>query len=281
MIRSLGAVAGVFMIATVFADTGVPPVLPDVSASSTLAYQTMAIAPDVISAESYLVFDVATGEVLASHAPDTMRPIASITKLVTAAALLKDASALRKTIEITDKDVATPARAGRLEAGQEYVARELLFPLLLESSNDAAVALERATDTSLIARMNAEVKGVGMTFADSSGLSAENQASARGLAEYIQTAFPSAPHIFDITTLTQYVGSYHGWRNNNPVADLPGYRGGKHGYTDEAGRTIVAIFDEDISGSVRTLGYILLDSDDLRPDVELLREFVSTAVSYQ
>ena len=57
------------------------------------------------------------------------------------------------------------------------------------------------------------------------------------------------------------------------------YRGGKHGYTTAAGRTIVAIFDEEVAGRTYTLGYILFGSTDIVSDVATLRSFITSSAS--
>lgn len=79
--------------------------------------------------------------------------------------------------------------------------------------------------------------------------------------------------------MPQYIGSYTGWLNNNPIATESGYRGGKHGYTIAANRTLVAVFDETINGHPYTLGYIILGSDDLKADFLTLRDFVNSSAS--
>jgi D-alanyl-D-alanine endopeptidase (penicillin-binding protein 7) len=162
-----------------------------------------------------------------------------------------------------------------------YTSYELLFPLLLESSNDAAAALERAGTGDLVALMNQSVRAAGAratTFADASGLSSLNVSSAAELATLTQALYSTEPHLFDITRLNQRLGEYVGWTNNSPVRD-PRYLGGKHGYTEAAGRTLVALFNESlVGGEERVLGYVLLGSADLAADVASLRQYVSESV---
>ncbi len=223
---------------------------------------------DDIGAEAYAIFDVETGTVLTSQNAEEKRPIASVTKLFSAATVLDDAL-LEEATEITWNDIETEGRAGKLVAGEEYTNRELLWPLLLESSNDAAAALERA-NPNLLAEMNQLASSRGLdtfNFADASGLSAENTASAQDLAILTAELYRTEPHLFDITQLPQYVGEETGWVNNNPFIHDEAYRGGKHGFTYEAGRTGVFIFDE----GERTLGYVVLGSDDLVADITKLR----------
>lgn len=222
-----------------------------------------------VTAKAYSVVDIETGTILLAHNADEVLPIASVTKLFTAAALTADSYDTK--VIITEADVATEGRAGKLEAGQVYSAHELLFPLLLESSNDAAAAIERVTGPISVA---------GKTLADAAGLSSKNQLSAAALAIEVQQLYRAQSHIFDITTLTQVVGSSTGWINNSPVADLPGYMGGKHGYTEAAGKTLAAIFIEPALHG-RELGYVILGSTDIKADTLALREATVHSVRLQ
>jgi hypothetical protein len=70
--------------------------------------------------------------------------------------------------------------------------------------------------------------------------------------------------------------------NNNPFIADATYKGGKHGFTYSANRTAVSFFEEILaSGNTRTIGYVLLGSDDLRSDMELLRQAVRANVRYE
>jgi serine-type D-Ala-D-Ala endopeptidase (penicillin-binding protein 7) len=233
--------------------------------------------PEAVTAQSVYVFDVETNIPLLERDSDTVRPIASITKLFSSAAFYKQDS-LEQPITIVASDVATEGDAGRLEEGQTYSARELLFPALLESSNDAAVAQARVSERDLMLAMYAfanRYDATDVSFADTSGLSAENTASARSLARLVQALWQEQPQIFDITRLKQYVAEKTMWLNNSPFIGMEGYVGGKHGFTYEANRTATVFFSEPTAeGATRLVGYVLLGSADLRSDIELLRSIV-------
>lgn len=236
-----------------------------------------------VIAEALEVVDMETGVVLASKNEHEAKPIASVTKLVTAALILLETNIDTKSA-VTYSDTTAEGRAGKLAVGDEYSARELLFPLLLESSNDAGAALARI-NPQLLERMNAFVQDKGLTtivFSDTTGLSAHNVGSAHELSSLLQTLYATQPHLFDITTLKESIGEYTGWRNNNSVASLPGYKGGKHGFTESSGRTLVAVFEETLeNGEEVTVGYTLLHSEDLKADIELLRKEVALKVSFK
>ncbi len=232
---------------------------------------------------AFAIFDVETGEVLVSDNEETSLPIASVTKLVTAAVVIDNLD-LDLAATITANDVATEGEAGKLRIGQKYSYRELLLPLLLESSNDAATVFERLTENGVVEDMNALVDDLGASqtaFADASGLSAENVSTAEDLALIVTHLYKHQPHVFDITKLSQYVGPYTGWVNNNPVINSGGYLGGKHGYTHAANRTIVAVFEESFGNTTRNIGYIVLGSDDLKSDIRTLRQFTSESIDLE
>ncbi len=244
----------------------------------TVTEQTVALP-----AKAFLIFDVKTGEVLASNNSNAVLPMASVTKIFTASTIIKN-MALVATTSITASDVETEGKAGKLKTGEEYTYQELLFPLLLESSNDAAAVFERLTKGDVVAQMNTLVTEAGAentSFADASGLSKNNVTTATDLAKLTSYLSENYPQVFDITILSKYVGPYTGWMNNNPVVAEANYLGGKHGYTEAAGKTIVSLFAENFSNEERVIGYVILGSNDLRSDVKTLRKFVAESVKFQ
>ncbi len=242
---------------------------------------TKAEAP-IVTAKAYAIFDVKTGSILVSSNSKEVLPIASVTKLVTAATVLRDIPDDKNfTVVLADTDA--HGRAGRLSSGQVYTAHELLFPLLLESSNDAAAVFERETNGKIVNQINQLAKNSGAkTFSvvDASGISDSDVASVEDLVKLVSHLYADLPHLFDITQLSKRAGPFVSWVNNNPVRG-DSYKGGKHGYTDAAGRTLVAIFEESFTSGKREVGYILLGSDNLVTDTATLREFVAIKVSLE
>jgi D-alanyl-D-alanine carboxypeptidase len=234
------------------------------------------------AAKAYAVFDLETGEVLLAKNIDTVLPIASITKLFTAAVINKSFNQGEK-IKITSSDVAAEGGAGKLAAGQEFTYHDLLFPLLLESSNDAAAAFERVTSGEVVVEMNTLADSAGALatkFADASGLSDRNVSTASDLMILLSYLNQNEKHVLDITSLKKYVGPHTGWLNNSPVM-TDSYQGGKHGYTEAANRTVAALFEETFGNEKRTVGYIILGSPDLKKDMQILRSFLATEVTYE
>lgn len=236
-----------------------------------------------ITASAVHVVDLETGTVLYEQNAETVLPIASVTKLFSAAAFWAGTDPLG-TATISAEDVAEEGRSGRLKGGQTYQNRELLFPALLESSNDAAAAMERNAPFDLIAAMNtfaAEAGASNTQFADASGISDDNVSTAKDLTTLFTALLTREPHIIDITTLPTYLNHVNAWQNNSPFIDMEGYRGGKHGYTYAANRTAVARFTEQTEAGEREVLYVLLGSEDLKADMTALRGYTVASIYLQ
>ena len=114
-------------------------------------------------------------------------------------------------------------------------------------------------------------------FVDASGIGEGDVSTALDIKLMMTDIFIHHPHVFDITSLPQYIGRYTGWLNNNPVSGELGYQGGKHGYTLAANRTLASVYAETINGHSYTLGYILLGSNNLATDFKALRQFITNS----
>ncbi len=270
------AIFALIALRTFFA-TGLEEIIPD-----NYKYYILSEELPELSVSAYVVFDLETGQTLLENNIDEQLPIASITKLFSAAALIEDFD-LEREGTILYQDLLADGRAGKLEDGDSYKYRELLFPLLLESSNDAAVFFERETEDLVVEKMNELAQKLQLkdtSFADASGLSDQNVSTAVDLMSFAQYLSKDNPYVLDISKLKQYVGPYTGWVNNSPVID-ESYLGGKHGYTIAANRTILAIFEERFESSERSIGYVILGSENLASDMAKLRDFLSLSVVYK
>ncbi len=235
------------------------------------------------TAKAFIVFDVDSGKVLASYNEYQSLPIASVTKLITAK-VFSDNENIFATTSIKYSDLATEGRAGHLEYGEVYSFHELFFPLLLESSNDAASVFVR-NNPELIDAMNNYADTVNLkdtNISDTSGLSEEDVSSALDVAHILTDVYKNNRHVIDITSLPAYYSGNNGWLNNNPFVNDAAYVGGKHGYTPEANYTAALLFNEVLlSGNKRVVGYVVLGSDDLENDVTILRNYVKNNVSFE
>jgi D-alanyl-D-alanine endopeptidase (penicillin-binding protein 7) len=144
--------------------------------------------------KSAIVVNYDNGEVLYTKNANDIRPIASITKLVTAMVVLDHGVDLSKTELITRKDAYRSSRS-RLRVGYEMTVEDLLYAALLNSDNRAARALARATSGSqeaFVKEMNFKAKQLGLkhtSFVEPTGLSQNNVSTAVEVAKLLHYAY--------------------------------------------------------------------------------------------
>jgi serine-type D-Ala-D-Ala endopeptidase (penicillin-binding protein 7) len=209
--------------------------------------------PDELELKSSvaLVMDQDTNEILISKNAQAVLPIASITKLMTAMVVTEAALPLDETIEITEADVDTEKGShSRLRVGVSLTRGEMLHLALMSSENRAAHALGRSHPGGLrafVAAMNRKAATLGMAdtrYVEPTGLSSNNQSSARDLATLVKAAH-DVPLIRELSTSPEYqveVGSRQlQFRNTNGLVRSPSWDIGlqKTGYIAEAGRCLV------------------------------------------
>jgi D-alanyl-D-alanine endopeptidase (penicillin-binding protein 7) len=242
-----------------------------------------------LRSESVLVLDAA-GQPLYAKDMDTVRPIASITKLMTVMVVLDAGLDLDQPITITREDRDLVQLTGsRLEFGARLSRRELLLLAIMSSENRAAAALGRTWPGGLKAfvdAMNDTARRLGMSntrFADPAGLRVENQSTARDLARLVQAA-GEYPLIREASTTRRlevrpyakrgplaYGNTNRLLKNSNWNIALS-----KTGYLNEAGRCLV--MQAEVAGE--NLVIVLLDSfGKLTPfgDSNRLRQWLLTA----
>lgn len=109
-----------------------------------------------VSAKHAILLDADSGDVLWEKEADTLAPMASTTKIMTAVAVI-EALPLDMEIKIPKEAVGTEGTSAYLKEGERLTVRDLLYALMLSSANDAAVALAITCDGSIAAfaeRMN-------------------------------------------------------------------------------------------------------------------------------
>ncbi|HTY39835.1 MAG TPA: L,D-transpeptidase family protein, partial [Candidatus Paceibacterota bacterium] len=163
---------------------------------------TYALKAPSVSAREYLVADLKSNFVLMEKDPRVVASIASVTKLVTALVATEYIN-LDTDILIT-KSMIVPTSKPRLRPGQYVSAIDLLYPLLEESSNEAAEALAQTIGRDrFIQLMNDKAAALGMTqtrFSDPSGSSADNASSAEDLFNLLKYIENNRSFILSLTT---------------------------------------------------------------------------------
>ncbi len=146
-----------------------------------------------ISAKSYVVYDEATGAVLASRNADQRLPIASLTKLMTGLVAYRELS-MSDEVTVLGGLTGTSPILG-LRTGDQVRTEDVMKAMLVGSCNDAAQALakfiESKASTTFVSLMNDEASRLGMAntrFSNPTGFDSQyNYSSANDLAKLIQT----------------------------------------------------------------------------------------------
>lgn len=239
-----------------------------------------------LSALSAFVADVETGQILFEKQKDTARPIASVTKLMTALVAMTSVDPTKRLI-INEQAVNTAGDTGKLRLGDRFQAKDLLYPLLLSSSNDAATVYAEHVQN-FMELMNQKAHAIGLThtvYYDPSGLTPKNVSTARDLFTLIAHINKHQKQILDITILPEYAvasdNKVHAWRNNTWPDNNGIFLGGKFGFTPEARQTLAAVFGVTMSEyGARPIVIVLLGSNDRRRDVAAIIDHVRKNFAY-
>lgn len=218
---------------------------------STVAVYTYAGKGGVeISAVSAVLYDAESGRVLFAHNCNSELPMASTTKIMTAVIALEHGDMQAETV-ITREAVNVEGSSIYLSEGERFTQEELLYALLLESGNDAAVALAIAVAGStdaFVQLMNEKALSLGLTstrFANPHGLSAEGHyTTAKELAAITAYALRLDGFVKAVSTVSAKIeGDGHLPRylmnHNKLLRSYEGLIGVKTGYTLAAGRCLV------------------------------------------
>ncbi|PHX61490.1 MAG: D-alanyl-D-alanine carboxypeptidase [Actinobacteria bacterium] len=205
-----------------------------------------------IWADSWVLADVNTGQILAAKQAHLQRAPASTLKTLTALTVLPQLS-MDQAYLATDGDANTYGSRVGLKPGKTYTVRDLFYGLILPSGNDAALALARAAGSvaETVAQMNetaARLQAADTLAKNPSGLDAPGQVtSAYDLALFGRASL-TFPEIIEIASTKRYEFPWRGQRtrtiyNENRLL-LSGYKGMiglKTGYTTNAGRTFIGL----------------------------------------
>lgn len=239
----------------------------------------------VLSSKAYLVADLETGEVILEKNADVAHPLASVSKLMTA--LVAREKMDMQTIAVVSRD-ATKAYGGQgnLGSGEKIRLADLLFPLLMESSNDAAeVFADQFGHSKFMEEMNKKAIELSMFdtyYGDPSGLDPRNVSTPSDLLKLARYIYKKDPQIYDMTRVKQFSIKGHTWYNKNALLLTAGFTGGKNGFIDQAKQTTVSLFDVSLArGGVRTVVVIVLKSDNKNGDVAKLLNYLKKSVVYE
>lgn len=223
-----------------------------------------------LRSQAAFVLDMDSGMPLLSKHGNEQRPIASITKLMTAMVVLDAKLPLDAPIRVTDEDVdRVKFSSSRLAVGTELSRARMLKLALMSSENRAAHALGRTYPGGLgafVKAMNAKAKELGLRntrFQDPTGLDPDNVASPRDLAHMVAAA-SRYEKIREFSTddaeVIRLRSQEKAFRNTNALVRQGDWdiSVSKTGYIQEAGRCLVM----QASVNNRKTLIVLLNSQD-------------------
>ena len=206
-----------------------------------------------VRSSSALVLDVNTGKTLYQKNATKVRPIASLTKLMTALVVLDAKQNLGQTLTVDKNDLDRVKHThSRVRMGTKVTRRDALHLALMSSENRMASALARhypGGRSAFVRAMNNKARQLGMRnthFYDSTGLSTRNVSTAQDLGKLAAAAYRQ-PLIRQFTQDENREMRFSSpayslmFNNTNPLVKNPDWdvRLSKTGFTDEAGRCLV------------------------------------------
>ncbi|WP_435980220.1 serine hydrolase [Psychrobacter sp. DM4] len=214
------------------------------------------MVPISTNSRSVAVIDAETGESIYEKNADVARPMASITKIMTAMVVLDSGLDMREEITLDPEDFVGPKRASsRLKSGDRLNRAEMLLMSLMKSENPAAKSLARNYPggySAFMRAMNQKAQDLGMTtafFGDPTGLDKRNVASSNDLVKLVRAAgnYDVIRRFSTTKSYDFYVANYsNGNRtykanNTSSLVRSGNYPIGisKTGFINEAGRCVV------------------------------------------
>jgi len=214
-------------------------------------------APPVIGATSFFVVDARTGHQIAALEPDSAVAPASLTKLMTAYVVFKSLheGQIQLGEEVTVSEKAWRAEGSRMfiEVGKRVAIRDLLLGMIVQSGNDASIALAEhvAGSESVFAEMmNQYASALGMlssNFVNVTGLPDDNHYStARDLSTLARAIISEFPEYYKWYSVKEFTFNDIKQPNrNNLLWRDDSVDGMKTGHTDAAGYCLVSSAQRD------------------------------------
>lgn len=265
-------------------------ILP-ISQPNYLPIRDFSVADLQVNAKAFGLYDVRSERLLLAKNEDQKMPIASLTKLMTAAVILENLD-LEQIFTVSVEDLNVDGNGAELFKDERLKGSDLLKIMLIKSSNDAALTFARQAregGIDLVAEMNRKALEIGMAnskFSDPAGL--EDNSSFSTVADLIKLVRYVGRHdLIWQTLLTQTAEvksidarhSHHLVNTNNLLGQIPEIIGGKTGYTDGAGGTMALQIR--LNGGRDSLISAVLGSDDRFGETKKLLNWVQRAYRWQ
>lgn len=259
------------------------PLIPSVSPSSVPSPQipqgaqyagdTTTSRPTKTSYEHTILLQTTAGTVIYASRAHTMFPMASLTKLMTAALVLEH-GVLEDVITISNRAESAEGDIAALREGETFSIREVLAAMLIASSNDAAIAFEdyfAQKGLNLVSLMNEKARLWGLlhtVFKNPTGLDeAGHHSTAHDLALLTHRLLEDSRYdpLWEITRTKNYTiissnkNLRHELQNSNRLLnEIPFIQGGKTGKTVQAKECLILVLEKDSTKYI----LVILGSDD-------------------
>jgi D-alanyl-D-alanine carboxypeptidase len=234
-----------------------------------------------VTAESWILYDVDSGVVIASKDAEVERPMASVTKIMTSLVVMDNAE-LDELVRITDSAAATGEAEIGIVQGERWTVGDLLAAVMVRSGNDAAVALAEHVGGSVegfAEMMNAKAVELGLehsAFANPHGLDADGHYTTAADLVVMAEAALADPYLARLARTSRITFrpdpsgvSRVANSTNRLLGVYPGIAGVKTGFTNDAGRVLVSALERD----GRTLIAVVMKSDDHFEDSRRLLDY--------
>lgn len=216
--------------------------------------------------DSYLVADYNTGEIVAGKNVDTVRPLASLSKLMTAEILMKEKLPLDKTTTYTATKDKSNYHNFNVAEGDQLLNNDILYSMLIGSNNTASAMLVDSlgyTMNNFASRMNTEAQNLGLShvsFVESYGYDPRNQGTPREVVtlfrealknDTIQKVLSTPRYSYDEVYSTDATITHTEIHTNKLIkrTDLP-YRilASKTGFLYESGSCLIMLVERNSDG---------------------------------
>lgn len=232
--------------------------------------------PPSTGAKSFIIQDYGSGNILAEKNSDVSVEPASITKLMTAYTIFNELQsgniALTDIVTISEKAWRTPGSRMFVEVGKQVAVEDLLQGMIVQSGNDATVALAEyvaGSEDSFAALMNKHAEEIGLTgshFMNSTGLPDDNHyMTARDIAQLSTLLIKNYPEYYKWYSQKEYTFNDITQHNRNKLLWRDDSVDGlKTGHTDSAGWCLVTSAEKE---GMRLITVVLgTNSDNARTD---------------
>lgn len=257
MMDNLGKLAIIFsalvLASIIFFPIGKKEVFPgsEFAASSMLGNYVLSPEP-VVDAHAYIVKILGKGVLLTKRRELKKMLPASLTKLLTAVVTLESIPSYRL-VPFSENSKKSEPKLSTALAGEKFFRDDVIRFALIESANDAALALaEVVGQEKFVELMNTKARFLGLknsSFQNPTGLDQKNHyTSAEDLAYLAEFIWYQYPELWEISRTSETIifsdllHEHKVVSTNELLQEFPGILGGKTGFTDEARGTLLFLY---------------------------------------